>query len=73
MIIMQPIIAENLVLIDDVDFDVYDKLGNTYRIKYDLHLPNGQRIHIVDGNLEDMFVWNDAIIVGDNQLQTDWY
>ncbi len=73
MILQQPIISENLVSMEGTSFYVYDKCGNNYRIKYDLHLPNGQRIHIVDGNLEDMFVWNDAIIVGDNQLQTDWY
>lgn len=40
-----------------------------YKIAYDVHLPNGQRVHILEKPLDDMFVWRNAIIVGINHVE----
>lgn len=68
MFLKQEIFAEDLVDLGGDGIFVTDMYSNSYKIKYDLHLPNGQRIHIIYGNLENMFVWNDAIIFGENHL-----
>lgn len=38
------------------------------KILWDFHLPDGQRIHILDSHIDNMFVWQNAMVFGINHL-----
>lgn len=40
-----------------------------YKISWDIHLPNGQRVHVLESPLDDIFVWRNAIVVGINHAE----
>ena len=68
MLLIQEIFSENIT--DWRKNQFYVNQGeNQYKIGWDLHLPNGQRVHVLEKPLDEIFVWRNAIIVGINHIE----
>ena len=68
MKLIQDIYAEDITDWRNNQFYVNCETGQ-YKIGWDLHLPNGQRVYILEMTLETIFVWRNAIIIGINHVE----